>query len=219
MSDIFQEVEEEVRRERANALWKKYQNWVIAAALLIILGVAGWRGYESWQQKIAGEAGARYLAAMDLAREGKTAEAEEAFNRIAAEGTATYRLLARLRGAAETANRDKAAAVNLYDQIAADSGAGLVFQDLARLKAATLLVDTAPLADVLKRVEPLTVPANLWRNNAREVAMLAAFKAGDAAAVQKWSEAILTDPAASQGQRNRVELIRLVMAGQTPAAK
>ena len=48
MSDIFQEVDEEVRRERLMQLWKRYGNFVIAAAVIVVLGVGGWRGYQWW---------------------------------------------------------------------------------------------------------------------------------------------------------------------------
>jgi hypothetical protein len=43
MSDIFQEVEEDVRRERYEKLWKKYGNYIIALAVLIVAGVAAWQ--------------------------------------------------------------------------------------------------------------------------------------------------------------------------------
>ena len=44
MSDIFHEVEEEVRREHYEKLWKKYGNYVIAVASVLVLGVAyGWK--------------------------------------------------------------------------------------------------------------------------------------------------------------------------------
>ena len=44
MSDIFQEVDEEVRRERLEQLWKRYGIYIIAAVLLVLACVGGWRG-------------------------------------------------------------------------------------------------------------------------------------------------------------------------------
>ena len=41
MSDIFREVDEEVRREKLNQLWERHSNLIVAVALLIVLGVAG----------------------------------------------------------------------------------------------------------------------------------------------------------------------------------
>ena len=56
MSDIFQEVDDEVRREQLKKLWERYQSLVIAAAVLVVLGVAGWRVYDWWETKKAAEA-------------------------------------------------------------------------------------------------------------------------------------------------------------------
>ena len=46
MSELFDEVDEEVRREQLKKLWDKYSIYIIALALLIIAGVGGWRGYQ-----------------------------------------------------------------------------------------------------------------------------------------------------------------------------
>ena len=47
MSDIFQEVDEEVRRDKALEFWKKHQNLIIAGAALIVLATGGYRFYEN----------------------------------------------------------------------------------------------------------------------------------------------------------------------------
>src|SRR5215472_6922740 len=78
VSDIFTEVDEEVRREQLKKLWERYGNYIVAAALLVIAAVAAWRGYDYWQTRRAAEAGAAYDAAARLADQGKHGEAEEA---------------------------------------------------------------------------------------------------------------------------------------------
>ena len=94
MADIFQEVDEEVRRERLQKLWQEYGPVFVAVALILVLGVGGWRGYQWWETKKAAEAGAQFEAAVVLSEQGKYGEAEAAFAKIAAEGTAGYRALA-----------------------------------------------------------------------------------------------------------------------------
>jgi hypothetical protein len=79
MSDIFQEVDEAVRREKLEKLWKRYGNFVIAAAVVVLLAVGGWRGYQWWDAKQAAQAGAAFDAAAELADQGKTEDAEAAF--------------------------------------------------------------------------------------------------------------------------------------------
>ena len=104
MSDIIREVDEELRHERYKKLWDRFGLYVIGAALIIVLGVAGWRGWEWYAARQAAESGARFEVALQLATDGKREEAQAAFEAIAENGTAGYRTLARFRAAAAAAN-------------------------------------------------------------------------------------------------------------------
>ena len=214
MSDIFQEVDEEVRREKLQKLWDRYGNYAIALAFLVVAAVAGWRGYDYWQTKKAAEIGARFDAAAVLSEEGKHEEAEKAFAKLSAEGTAGYRVLARLREAAELATRDPKGAVALYDDIAASSATGQPLQDLAAVRAAMILVDSAPLDEITRRLEPRAQAGAPFRHTARELMALAAWRAGDKAAVRKWSELIRTDPETPATVRSRIDVL-MALAGET----
>ena len=88
MADIFQEVDEEVRRERLIKLWQQYGNLIIALCILIVAAVGGWRGYEWWQNRKAAESGAAFEAAVRLAEAGKHQESEAAFAKLAADRNA-----------------------------------------------------------------------------------------------------------------------------------
>ena len=92
--------------------------------------------------------------------------------------------LARFREAAELVRTDQAAAVKAYDALAADSSLGRALQDLAAVRAGLLLVDTAPLADLNARLEPLTTRDRTFRHTARELLALGAWRTGDQAAAQ-----------------------------------
>ena len=124
MSELFDEVDEEVRRDQLKKLWDQYSVLIVAGALLIIAAVAGWRGYEYLEAKKATEAGSAFDAAVSLSEQNKHAEAEAAFNKLAATAPSGYRMLARLRAAAEVAIRDPQAGAKMYDDIAADRSAG-----------------------------------------------------------------------------------------------
>ncbi len=169
---------------RLEKLWKRYGNFVIAAAVLLVLAVGAWRGYQWWEAQKAAKASAAFEAATELADQGKPAEAEAAFARLAADGTAGYRVLARLREASVLAERDPKAAVAAYDAIANDASVGRTLQELAGVRAALLLVDSAPLSEMTRRLEPLTQPDSAFRHTAREILALAAFKAGDKVAAR-----------------------------------
>jgi hypothetical protein len=212
VADIFQEVDEEVRRERLQQLWQRYGNLIIAACILFVAAVGAWRGYEWWQTKKAGESGAAFENAVTLAEAGKHQEAEAAFAKLAADGSAGYRALARLRDAAELAQTDRPAAVKAYDEIAADGSAGTVIQQLAAVRAAILLVDTAPYSEIKQRLEPLTATDKTFRHSARELLALSAWKAGDMTAAKQWSDMIISDPQSPEGTRSRAEVLSELIA-------
>jgi hypothetical protein len=214
VTDIFHEVDEEVRRERLKKLWQRYGNYIIAGCLLVIVGIAGWRGYEWLEAKRVAESGTAFEQAVTLAESGKAQEAEAAFAKLANDGTAGYRVLSRLREAAELARSDPKAAIKAYEEIAADRGAGQVIQDLATLRAGLLLVDQTPYADLRSRLELLTGPGRAFRYSARELLALSAWKQGDASAAKQWTEAIIGDPQTPAGARNRAEVLsQLIAAG------
>jgi len=217
MSDIFDEVDEEVRAERLRKLWEKYNALVLAAAVLIVLSVAGWRGYEWWQDRQAQATGVRFDSAMRLLAEGKTAEADAAFGALAGDAPSGYRMLSRFAHAATLAATDKAGAAAMFDAITADGSVLAPLRDLARIRAGLLLVDTAPYAEMTQRLEGLAGPEGAYRSSARELLALSAWRVGDRDAAKRWNEAILSDGAAPQNLHARAEMLRDVMA--TPAAK
>ena len=207
MSDIFREVDEEVRREKLNQLWERHSNLIVAAALLIVLAVGGWRGYDWWEDRKAAESGAAFEAAVALAESGKQTEAQAAFSTLAQQGSSGYRILARFREAAELAKTDPAAAVKAYDSLAAESGLGRSLQDLAAIRAGLILVDTASLAELNTRLEPLTATDRPFRHTARELLALGAWRSGDAAAAKRWFDLIATDTETPAGTRQRIEVL------------
>jgi hypothetical protein len=214
VADIFHEVDEEVRRERLKKLWDSYGSLLVALCIAIIVAVGAWRGYEWWQAKKAGETGAAFENAVSLAETGKHQEAEAAFAKIATDGTAGYRTLAKLREAAALAQTDKSAAIKAYDDLAADKGAGDVVRQLAAVRAGFLLVDTAPYSEMRTRLEPLTGSDKIFRHTARELLALSAWKSGDMDAAKQWTGMIITDPQSPQSTRTRAEVLsELIAAG------
>ena len=212
MADIFQEVDEEVRRERLQKLWERYGVYFIALAVLIVVGVGAFRGYQYWQNKRAAEAGAQFEQASTLAEQGKHAEAQAAFEKIATEGPSGYLALARLRAASELANTDAKAAVAAYDSIAGDSSLDQGLRDLAALRAGMLLVDSAALDEMRRRLEPLSEPGRTFRHTAREMLALSAWRNNDAATAKRYVDMVNDDPETPQGVRSRVELLSALLA-------
>lgn len=215
MSDIFREVDEEVRRDRANEMWKKHGPKLIALAVAFILAVAGWQFWQAQQFKERAALGAAFEAAVAEAN-GEKSEAVASLTGLSQGKTGTYPALARFRLAAELARAAKddagrANAVSAFEAIAADATIPAEWRDLARLRAGYLLIDTAPFAEVEKRLAPLISGTAIYRHSAREGLALSAWKHGENAKALDALQAIILDADTPQGLRQRAELLLAVV--------
>lgn len=216
MSQLFDEVDEDVRKEQLKKLWDKYSFLIIGLAVLIVAAVGGWRGYQYLEAKKSAEAGAAFDRAVELSEQSKPAEAEAAFLKLAQDAPAGYRNLARLRAAAEAGKRDPAEAMKQYDAIAADRTMSAAERDLARVRAGSLLVDSAAYDVVAQKVEPASGADGAYRHTARELLALSAWKAGNATAARQWVDMISNDPSTPSSMRSRVEALQALLP---PVAK
>lgn len=212
--DIFiREVNEEIRQDKAKALWDRFGPIVLGLAIVIVVGTAAWVGYEYWREGRSGDAGDAFAQALALATEGKNDEALAALEKLEADGHGAYPVLARLRSATVLAAKgDLAAAVAAFDAVAADGSIPMSIRDMARLRAGYMLVDTGSYADVSQRVAQLSSETNPLRSSAREALGLSAWKEGKGSDALKQFEQIAADDSAPRGTRERaatmIELIR-----------
>lgn len=215
MSDIFQEVDEEVRRDKALEFWKKYQNLIIAGAVLIVLASAGFRFYEN--RKLAGEqaAGAAFQEALSLDHAGKGADAQAALAAMVANGPAGYRTLARLTGAAVESKSDPKGALAVYDALAADASIGALFQETAKLRAALLRLDLGDAA-AKPAFEALAAPSGAYRHTARLALGVLALNAGDFTEAGKQLDLVVADPEAPTAEKRSAESLLGLVAANRP---
>jgi len=219
MADIFQEIDEDLRREQAGKLWQKYGRLVIAFAVLIVLSVAAWRAYEWYSLREAQAAGGRFEDALALSRAGNTKDAAASMSELIKDAPSGYRLLSRFRLAAETARDNPADGIKAFEALAADTSIGQVLQELARIRAGYLAVDTGSYADIAAKIEPLTAATSPWRHAAREILGLAAWKAKDLPTATKWFEAMVGDRDVPGSARQRADtMLQLISADAPPKA-
>lgn len=224
MTDIFDEVEEDLRRERLAKVWDRYGIYVILVAVLIVVVTAGWRGYEWWRINSERTAGEEYAALLaDLDAEGPAASTD-ALTTFAGEAPEGFAVLARFRKAtAELAAGEPAAAAETLRAISGDSGVPSLYRDLARVREAQILIDTGETAaakDTLLRLAE--DPSNPFNRSASELMGLAAYAQGDLEDAKRWFTTLSTDASASQGMRQRaatmLTLIERVTAQQAATA-
>ena len=208
MSDVFKEVDEDLRREQIRKLWDRYGIYVLVLAILIVAVTAGYKGWTYWQDQRAAASGDRFLAAVQLADDGKHDDAIKALTALASSGSGAYPTLARFRIAGEEADAgDTKGAVGEFDAIAADNSAPQEVRNMARLRSALLLVDTSTVADLEKRIGDMASTGNAWRSVAREILGLTAWRTGDYASARKYYAEIDSDTDAPAEARQRARLM------------
>jgi hypothetical protein len=211
LPDLIDEVEEELRAERAKKLGQRFGGIAFGLGLLVLAGVGGWEGWKWWEGRKSAEAAQSYLsAAQAAAAEGADLRAAaERFAAIGREAPAGYRTLARLRAAALLAETGQAeAALAAWDAIAADSEVDPLYRDLATLLWGLHGLDATDPARVAARLTPLAGADAPWRASAREILALAALRRDDAAEARRQFDALIADTATPQGVRERATRLR-----------
>ncbi len=172
MADIFKEVDEELRRDHAAKVWKKYGHVVIGAAVTVVLATAGYQVWTWWDVKQRTELSQGYAAAVDLFEQGRTEDAAAAFGGLAAAGGGYGTLAAFNRARLLAEAGDTAAAIEAWDRLAASASAGPAFRGAATVLSVMHQSDSGDPADLEARREPLTAIMALRRGDrtrAREI--------------------------------------------------
>lgn len=217
MTDLFREIEEDLRRDQVNQLWEKYGIYVVGLAVGIVLVASIIVGWRAWERSRNEAASASYNEVVLKAATQKPAEAAAAFGAFAKTAPAGYAALAELRQAGLLVDAgDAKGAIAVYDAIAEKSGAPDVLRGMARVKAALLLVDQLSYDELRTRLAGVDEADNAWRNNAREILGLAAWKAGKYAEAGAYFDAIVGDNEASAGLRDRAHVMQAVLAPHLP---
>lgn len=210
MSDdsLFREVDEEFRRDQALKLWNRYGNYVLAVALAVIIGVAGFKAWEYWRTWRAETAGAAYHHGLSQLEQDRIEEAQTVFADLADDGQKGYATLARLQLAGILAEQGQTAqAVDAFDAVANDPSAPREFRELARVRAGYLLAETESPDELQQRLAVLDRPDSPWRNAVREILATAHYRTGNLVEADRLMNEILVDPEAPQNMRQRAQMM------------
>ncbi|MBG0810905.1 tetratricopeptide repeat protein [Methylosinus sp. H3A] len=211
MSDIFHEVDEDVRRDKAANLWKRYQTPVIVGAFLVVVATGVYSFYESNRIKAAEGANVRFGAAAALATQGKSAEALAAFEAVVKDAPRGYATLARLRAAEELALSDKAKAVAAFDAIAEDKGVDKLTQQVAKLRAGVILLEQGERQKMADHLGELVIANGPFRYTAQELLGLDALQDSDFDEAERAFKIILNDQEAPHAMRQRAGAFKALL--------
>ena len=211
MADIFDEVAEDLRRDRLRDSWRKYRFHlfaVIALAIAVTGGNAVWRQYQ--QGKLEARA-ALFESAFSAIRAGDAAATVTALEALAAEGGNAAAPARLARAGLLQQQGDTAGAIALYDALAADAATDGLYRGLALVLSVMSQLDTVAPQAALARLEPQMQPSAPWRLTAWELAALLSLRADDAAGATDYLNRILGQPDADAATRNRAATLLKIL--------
>ena len=207
MADIFREVDEELSRDRALQAWRKHGKYVIAFAIAAVIAVAGFSGWQDYRERQRQAEGRAYVQAIDLVMKEDLRAATAAMAEVASEAGG-YRPLALLEEASlKVKAGDRAGALKIYDDLAADGSTGRPFRDLATILSVMISLDTGEPAALAKRLQPLAAPDQAFHPSALELQGLLALRQGDFKTAKQNFRSLSDDAAAPTGLRQRATQI------------
>lgn len=225
---LLRELEDEHRRAQMAKLWKAYAPYVLAVAGLIVVGVGGFKVWQTYTQGRIADLGARYEAALEKVEAGAPDDVRKAFGELADGGSRGYATLARLQLAAlDLKAGDTVAAVTAFEAVASDASVDTLLRGFAGLQAAVVRSETADWTEMQNRLNDLVVDTSPWRFSARELWGIAALKAGKLDEARRSLEQLLGDrnTPPSIGQRAQILMGQIVASemargpGAIPATK
>lgn len=219
MVDIFDEVEQDLRAERAEKLLKKYAWLIIAVAVGIVAAAAGWQLWTRYQNQQDTAAATRYVAVQNAIEQSGTAKADQIapLEQLAANAPTGYQTLARLRAAGLKADTgDLPGALALWNAVAADSSADRLLRDLASLMATGRELDHGDPVQLEARLRPLAEPGNAWSSLAREQLAMLDLRQGKSDEARTKLQALTFAADVPPGLRARASAL-LVHASALPA--
>jgi hypothetical protein len=216
---FLREVDEELRRDQALALWRRYG---IAAAVALVVALLALAGYLTWRhfREQAAEAEAVKLQdAFDAWSRNQLPAASKNFGALAGSDTQGYRVSAIFsQGDLLLAKGDLKGAAAKFAQVANDASVEQPFRDLALIRQTTAEYDTLKPEVVVQRLKGLATPGNPWFGSAGELVAVAYIRQGKSDLAGKVFGQIARDEDAPESIRGRaVQMAGVLGVDAVPA--
>lgn len=219
MVDLFEEVEEQLRSDRYRELARRIAPWATAIFALVLLGYLGFWGYKAYQDRNLSTAALAYQKGVDALGKNDQPGALREFQVASQAGSPGYKTLALMQeGGLRAAAGKPSDAAALFDQ-AAKAAPNPILADLASLRAAMVLLDTAPYAEMQRRLTPLADTKRPYTLYAREALATAKLLAGRTAEARREFSVLSLALGAPNDMRQRCQLaLSLIDSGEAAVA-
>ena len=201
---FLREVDEELRRDQAVRLWKRWGKAALVAIVLALLALAGWLWWKSDRAAKAGVEGESLSTAIADLAEGKDASAVAKLTPIAQSKVDGYRVAAQLALADVKLGKDdtKGAAAG-YAAVANDTRLAQPYRNLATIREVAARYDSMKPEEIVARLRPLAVAGNPWFGSAGEMTAIAYLRMNRSAVAGQMLAALAKDETVPETVRSR----------------
>ena len=217
MSELFDEVDEDVRRDQLKKLWDQYSIYIIAGALLIIAAVGGWRGYQYLEAQEGGRGGCGLRQGRRAFRAGQAFRGGSGLQQPRCQravGLSHAGAAARRGGSRKPRSASRGEIVRRHRGRSQRRRAGS--RNLQRSARPDCWWIPRPIPTWLQRLEAEAAAGATFRHTARELLALSAWRANDTTAARKWLDLIANDGETPSSLRSRAEALQALLP---PVAK
>jgi hypothetical protein len=206
-TSIFQEIDEALRADKAQELWKRHSGEILTFCVMVVIATAASVLWKNHVREVHEETTGTLTQAVTLAQDGKYPEAISLYEKVEAKGGGLGGLAALRHAQALIALKQEDKALTLYKDVSAGRKADApeTLRDYAALQADILahneaLASGKPVTDGSK---PAAGSDNSFSRSFAELDALRTLQAGDAKAAAAKLEKIANDPAAPFSLRMR----------------
>jgi predicted negative regulator of RcsB-dependent stress response len=147
------DLEEQDQIDALKAFWNKYGNFLLTVVTIVLLAVAGWRGWNWYEQRQAVEASVVYEQLRDAVEKRDVARVREVSGTLFADySRTTYGQMGALMAARAYVEAGELKAARAPLQWAIDRAPDPEYRHLARIRLAGILLDEKALDEGLKLV-------------------------------------------------------------------
>ena len=176
---FLREVDEELRRDELQSLWKRYGRLAIAVVLLLLSAWGGWLYWQSRENKASGVEGEQLSQALDDLQAGNTGAALLKLAPLTQSKNVGYRASAKMAEAGVALGKDDfSGAAKIYGEVASDTKVPQPWRDLALIRQTAAEFDSIKPELVVDRLRPLAAKGNPWFGSAGEMVAAAYLKMG-----------------------------------------
>jgi hypothetical protein len=201
---FLREVDDELRRDQAAQLWRRWGRIGIGAIIIGLIALAAWLFWRNQQTEARGVEGEQMAQSIQKLEAGDLVGADKLLQPLSQSKTKGYRAAAQMALAATALGKgDTTDAAKRYAAIAADTSIDQPFRDLALIRQTAAEYDTLQPKVVIDRLRPLALPGNAFFGSAGEMSAIAYMRLGQPKVAGTMFAAMAGDPGVPESMRSR----------------